>query len=139
MLLLWAKRLAHVEGLLLRTLGPAGSEQIKIVTGIVLQQLPFICTEIIQLGAPTVPKTPNADAHDFIAQDFLFLVRLHEANLERVDVRQALLLTASHTENLYPWKHIEIMLIHALLDELLKVLVVQHLLIGGIELYAMIN
>ena len=139
MLLLWAERLALVEGLLLRILGPAGSGQIKIVTGIGLKQLPCICTEIIKLGAPAVPKTPNADALDFIAQDFLFLVRLHEANLERVDVRQAPLLTASHTENLYPLKHIKIMLFHALLDELLKVLVVQDLLIGGIELYAMIN
>jgi hypothetical protein len=139
MLLLWAKCLALVEGLLPRTLGPAGSEQIKIVTGIGLQQLPCLCTELIQLGALAVPKTPNADALDFIAQDFLFLVRLHEENLERVDVRQALLLTASHTENLYILKHIKIMLIHALLDKIIKLLAVQDLLIGGIELYAMIN
>jgi hypothetical protein len=75
-----------VESFFLRSLRPADSKHIKIFLGIAIQKLPCGWAKIIKLWTLAIFKTPNADAFDFIAQHLMLLIRLHEANLERVDV-----------------------------------------------------
>ena len=78
--------LLSVELLLLLRCCPADSEEVKIIIGIILHQLPSIVAEVVHIGTSAVLKAPDAQALDLIPQHWKLLIQFQEANFEGVDV-----------------------------------------------------
>jgi hypothetical protein len=94
----WLDDLHLVELLLLLRLRQAHSIDVHDICREFLEQLPSLSTEApLILG---VEEAPDAACLDLIAEHLDLLIQFLEAHEELIDVREALLLGAHHTDNL---------------------------------------
>jgi hypothetical protein len=92
--------LLHIELHLPLIHRPPDPEQVDGLLAVLMQHIPRLFTEVEDQRTSSILEAAKADALDLEAQHHWLLIQLIEADLERVDVREAPLLTAHETKDL---------------------------------------